>query len=200
MRDSAEYARAHLVGAINIGLGGSYATWAGTILDRNKPIVIVAEPNREQEAAMRLGRIGFDMVVGYLQDGITVLETRPDLVTGTERVTPADAAKAIASQPSPLILDVRTPKEWEQLRIDGSLNIPLNHLPERLGELPRDRPILVHCAGGYRSSIAAGLLQRHGVTNVIELGGGITAWERAGLPVKRAAPVAGAEVTGAERH
>ncbi len=196
VRDSAEYARAHLVGAINIGLGGSYATWAGTILDRNKPIVIVAEPNREQEAAMRLGRIGFDMVVGYLQDGITVLETRPDLVTGTERVTPADAAKAIASQPSPVILDVRTQKEWEQVRIDGSVNIPLNHLPERLGDLPRDRPILVHCAGGYRSSIAASLLQRDGVTNVIELGGGITAWERAGLPVGRTAH--GADAGGPE--
>ena len=187
VRDPADYARAHLVGAINIGLGGSYATWAGTILDRNKPIVIVAEPGRQQEAAMRLGRIGFEMVVGYLKDGITVLETRPDLVVGIALMTPAEAVEAMGSRASLLILDVRTPKEWEHTRVDGSLNIPLNHLVERLPELPRDRPILVYCAGGYRSSIAAGLLQQQGVTEVIELASGIAAWERAGLPIRRAA-------------
>ena len=186
VRDAAEYARAHLAGAINIGLGGAYATWAGTILDKDKPIVIVAEPGRQEEAAMRLGRIGFEMVAGYLQGGIAALETRPDLV-GTERVTPAEAMKAMESPASIVILDVRTRKEWEQTRIDGSVNIPLNHLAERLQDLPGDRPILVYCAGGYRSSIAAGLLQQQGVTRVIELASGIAAWERAGLPVRRSA-------------
>ena len=187
VRDPTDYARAHLAGAINIGLGGAYATWAGTILQRDEPIVIVAEPGRQEEAAMRLGRIGFEMVVGYLQDGITALEARPDLLDGTARVTPAEALEAMGAPASPLILDVRAPKEWEHMRIDGSLNIPLNHLAERLKDLPRDRPILVYCAGGYRSSIAAGLLQQHGVTDVIELASGIAAWERAGLPVRRSA-------------
>ena len=135
---------------------------------------------------MRLGRIGFEMVAGYLQGGIAALERRPDLV-GTERVTPAEAMKAMESPASIVILDVRTRKEWEQTRIDGSVNIPLNHLAERLKDLPRDRPILVYCAGGYRSSIAAGLLQQQGVTRVIELASGIAAWERAGLPVRRSA-------------
>ena len=79
-----EYARAHLKGSLNIGLGGSYATWAGTILDRDKPIVIIAEPGRQEEAAMRLGRIGFDSIVGYLRDGISALEARTDLMTGTD--------------------------------------------------------------------------------------------------------------------
>ena len=136
---------------------------------------------------MRLGRIGFEMVVGYLRDGITVLETRPDLLEGTERVTPAEAMEAMGSPASAVILDVRAPKEWEQMRIDGSLNIPLNHLAERFQDLPRDRPILVYCAGGYRSSIAAGLLRQRGMTQVIELASGIAAWERAGLPVRRSA-------------
>jgi len=105
-------------------------------------------------------------------------------MTGTERMTPGEAALALASLPAPLLLDVRTPREWQQLRIAGSVNVPLNRLPERLSGLPRDRRILVHCAGGYRSSIAAGLLQRAGLP-VVELGGGVAAWDRAGLPVQR---------------
>jgi rhodanese-related sulfurtransferase/glyoxylase-like metal-dependent hydrolase (beta-lactamase superfamily II) len=183
VRDSVEYARAHLKGSFNIGLGGSYATWAGTILDREKPIVIVAEPGRQEEAAMRLGRIGFDSVVGYLRDGISALETRTDLMTGTTRVTPEEASAALATSTPPLVLDIRAPKEWQKSHIESSVNIPLNHLTERIDEVPKDRPVLVHCAGGYRSSIAAGLLQQHGRVQLTELTGGITAWEAAGLPV-----------------
>jgi hydroxyacylglutathione hydrolase len=187
VRDPAEYARAHLSGSFNIGLGGAYATWAGTILDPEKPIVIVAEPERHEQAAMRLGRIGFERVAGYLRDGINGLEGRTDLLVSTERLMPAEAAAAMASATPPAVLDVRSRKEWEDARIDGSLNIPLNHLAERIDELPRDRPILVYCAGGYRSSIAAGLLQQQDVTGVAELASGIAAWERAGLPVRRSA-------------
>jgi rhodanese-related sulfurtransferase/glyoxylase-like metal-dependent hydrolase (beta-lactamase superfamily II) len=180
VRDPSEYARAHLVGSLNIGLNGSYATWAGTILDKDKPIVIVAEPSREAEAAMRLGRIGFDNVVGYLRDGITALEATPELMTGTDRRSPAEVQELLASTAPPLVLDVRNPKELAQGRIDGSVNIPLNHLRERMDELPRDRPVLVHCAGGYRSSIAAGMLQQQGI-GVIELAGGLAAWQAASV-------------------
>jgi rhodanese-related sulfurtransferase/glyoxylase-like metal-dependent hydrolase (beta-lactamase superfamily II) len=183
VRDAVEYARAHLEGSLNIGLGGSYATWAGTLLDREKPIVIIAEPGRQEEAAMRLGRIGFDSVVGYLRDGISALESRTDLMTGTMRVTPAEAADALASSRPPIVVDIRAPKEWQASHIEGSINIPLNHLVERMQEAPVNRPVLVYCAGGYRSSIAAGLLQQHGRTDLTELNGGIAAWEAAGLPV-----------------
>jgi hydroxyacylglutathione hydrolase len=180
VRDPAEYARAHLVGSLNIALNGNYATWAGTILDKDKPIVIVAEPSREAEAAMRLGRIGFDSVVGYLQDGITALEAAPELMTGTDRRGPAEVHDLLASPAPPLVLDVRNPKELTQGRIEGSVNIPLNHLRERMHELPHDRPVLVHCAGGYRSSIAAGMLQQQGI-EVIELAGGLAAWQAAAV-------------------
>jgi hydroxyacylglutathione hydrolase len=183
VRDAAEYARAHVKGSLNIGLGGSYATWAGTILDRDKPIVIVAEPGRQEEAAMRLGRIGFDSVVGYLRDGVSALESRTDLMTGTTRVTPAEAAAALASSSPPVVVDVRAPREWQKSHIDGSVNIPLNHLAERIDEVPANRPVLVHCAGGYRSSIAASVLQRSGRLNLTELNGGLAAWEAASLPV-----------------
>jgi rhodanese-related sulfurtransferase len=189
-RDPAEFAAAHLTGSINIGLDGQYATWAGTVLSRDKPIVIVADPGREVEAATRLGRIGFDHVAGFLKDGLQSAASHPELTISTERVSAqvgADRAGLGLADSSPLIVDVRAPREREQKRIGGSVSIPLNHLTERLSELPRDRPLLVHCAGGYRSSIAASLLQHHGFTQVGEIAGGLAAWEAATLPIETGA-------------
>ena len=183
-RDQGEFAAAHLAGSINIALGGQYATWAGSILNRERPIVIIAGPGREQEAAMRLGRIGFDHIVGYLQDGLRSLEARPDLTATTERVSPPLAAERLAAGKA-VAIDVRAPGERAQKAVPGSVGIPLNHLSERLGELPKDRPLLVYCAGGYRSSIGASLLQQNGFTQVSEIAGGIAAWEAAQLSVDR---------------
>jgi len=177
VRDPAEFAGAHLVGSVNIGLGGSFATWCGTILDQEQPIVIVAEPGREEEAATRLGRIGFDGVAGYLEGGMQALATRPDLVRRTERVTAPTLAEQLASSNPPALLDVRAERELEQGSINGALNIPLNHLAERLAEVPRAGSLVVYCSSGYRSSIAAGLLDNAGVTGVADLVGGFVAWE-----------------------
>ena len=181
-RDPAEFAAAHLRGSLNIGLGGQYATWAGTLLGRDRPIVIIADPGREHEAATRLGRIGFDHIVGYLQDGLRGLESRPELMATTERLAAPLAAERLASG-KPVVVDVRAPGEREQKHVAGSVNIPLNHLAERAGELPADRPVIVYCAGGYRSSIAASLLQQRGFADVTEIAGGIAGWEAAHLPV-----------------
>jgi hydroxyacylglutathione hydrolase len=187
VRDAAEYAKGHLAGSINIGLGGQYATWAGTVLDRARPIVIIAEPGREQEAALRLGRIGFDHVKGYLQGGMEALAGRPDLVWPTERISAPVLAEEMAGADPPVLLDVRNPREWATRHVDGSMNVPLNHLQERIVEIPRTRRIAVHCAGGYRSSIAASILHQYGITNLTELAGGLAAWEAAKLPVISAA-------------
>ncbi|HEV8416796.1 MAG TPA: MBL fold metallo-hydrolase [Bryobacteraceae bacterium] len=182
VRDPAEYAKGHVAGSLNIGLGGQYATWAGTLLDRAKPIVIIAEPGREEEAALRLGRIGFDHVKGYLKGGMEALAARADLVWPTERLSAPMVAEDLAGADPPLVLDIRNPREWAARHIDGSVNIPLNHLQERIDEIPRDRRIAVHCAGGYRSSIAASILHQHGITRLIEMAGGLAAWEAAQLP------------------
>ncbi len=185
-RDPAEFASAHLAGSINIGLAGQFATWVGTVLDRNHPIVIIAAPGRENESALRLGRIGFDHVAGYLDHGLQSLANRPDLTKTTERLSAPFAAELLASNNAPLAIDVRNPREREKKFIAGSLSIPLNHLAERAAEIPKDRPLLVFCAGGYRSSIAASLLQRLGFPQVRELAGGIAAWETAKLPLQTA--------------
>jgi hydroxyacylglutathione hydrolase len=185
-RDPDEFGAAHLAGSINIGLGGQYATWAGTVLDRTHPIVIIADPGRENESAIRLGRIGFDHVAGYLQNGMHSLESRPDLVAFTEHLSAQFAAELLSSSQPPLAIDVRAPREREQKHIGGSLGIPLNRLVENLKTLPKNRPLLVYCAGGYRSSIAASLLQRSGFGPVGEIAGGIAAWEAAKLSVRSA--------------
>jgi len=186
-RDPADFAGAHLAGSVNVGLGGSYATWAGTILERERPIVLIADPGREQEAALRLGRIGFDNVAGYLDGGMQALEPRPDLLDRIERITAATLAEQLAAPRPPLVLDVRTEPEWRDHRIDGSLNIPLGRLLEHLAEVPRDRQLVVHCGSGYRSAIATSLLRRHGVDAVADLVGGIGAWDAS--TSDRAAPI-----------
>ena len=97
-RDPGDFAGAHLEGSVNIGLGGQFASWAGTVLDRHRPIAIITAPGREQEAAMRLGRIGFDHIAGYLADGMQALAGRDDLVCRIARIT----AQNLAEQPPPI--------------------------------------------------------------------------------------------------
>lgn len=181
VRDPVEFARGHLCCSINIGLGGSYATWAGTLLDRDKPVVIVAEPGREAEAAMRLGRIGFDNVEGYLDDGMRALVDRPDLLADSQQLSAAEVERRLVDS---ILLDVRTEREWRERHIEGSVNLPLNRLEQGIADLTRDQDIIVHCAAGYRASIAISLLQRSGFSRLAELTGGLAAWDAAKLPVE----------------
>ena len=183
-RDPSEFAAAHLKGSINIGLSGQYATWAGTVLDRDHPIVIIADPGRETEAATRLGRIGFDHIAGFLNGGLSTLHAHPQLTVTTERLSAPFAAETMSSSEPPLIVDVRTPRERQAKHIASSVGIPLNHLAENFEKLPREREILVYCAGGYRSSVAASMLQRAGFDRVGEIAGGLAGWEAAHLPVQ----------------
>ena len=183
VREPADFAGAHLAGSINVSLSGQFATWCGTVLRRDVPIVLIAEPGREHEASLRLGRIGYDHIAGFLEGGMQVLEPRTELVRRTERVTAATLAEQLDTPQPPVILDVRTPGERQQKAIAESLHIPLNHLSERTAEVPRDRRVVVHCAGGYRSSIAASLLERKGFMEISDLVGGIGAWEASHLPM-----------------
>lgn len=124
---------------------------------------------------MRLGRIGFDKVSGYLKDGMQALASREDLLARVDRVTAVALADLLNTADAPTVVDVRAPGELESGRVPGSQNIPLKHLAERMEELPNDRPVVVHCAGGYRSAIAASLLAAHGY-RVMDLVGGYQAW------------------------
>lgn len=182
VRDAADFEGAHLAGSINIGLQGKYATWCGSLLSHQRPIVVISEPGYEDEAVMRLGRIGFDNVAGYLSQGMAALQSRPELIRVIARITaPALAGQLVESLP-PFVLDVRTEKEWRSGHIPGSHNIPLSHLRERIAEVPEQHQVVVHCEGGYRSAIATSLLVNAGRSNVRNLVGGIKAWNASQLP------------------
>lgn len=173
VREVADFAGAHFRDSMNIGIDGRFATWAGTLLIKDVPIIIVAEAHRVEESVMRLGRIGFHNVKGYLKDGMESLKDRADLVSKTQRISVA-AIDELEGQTT--ILDIRNENEWEGGHIEGSINIPLNHLADRIAEVPESGHVIVHCQGGYRSMIAASLLEKKGRSNVFDLVGGYQAW------------------------
>lgn len=176
-RDAADFEGAHLKGSINIGLGGQYASWAGTLLRRDRPIVLITESGAEEESALRLGRIGFDHIAGYLKGGMHALDERSDLLSRTNRITAAALKDRLDTKRPPLVLDIRSGQERADKSIRGSLHVPLNHLEERLGEIPTCTTVVVQCAGGYRSAMAASILKRSGIEDVMDLVGGLAAWE-----------------------
>lgn len=155
-RDPVEFGAAHLFGSINVGLVGQYATWAGTVLTRNRPIMIIADPGAETESALRLGRIGFDHVIGYLEHGLSSVADRPDLITSTERLAPGVVAARLSASPSPFLLDVRGASERAQKWIRDSAHIPLGQLRERMHDVPADRSVI-----GRRLTLNLGVRYAH---------------------------------------
>lgn len=175
-REPPAFAAAHLARSVNIGLSGKFATWAGTLLERGRPIVVVADPGREAETDLRLCRIGFDQVVGHLGDGALALRDRPELVAHTPRLSPDELVERLGSAHPPGVVDVRTPAERRGAAIAGSAHLPLQQLRRRLGELRRDGELVMVCASGFRSCIAASLLECEGFGAVADLAGGMAAW------------------------
>ena len=184
VRDAVDFEGAHVAGSVNIGLGGKYATWCGTVLNHEQPIVVIAEPGSEEEAIMRLGRIGFDNVAGYLDGGLRALESHPEHLRSIRRITAVALADQLDAAQSPLVLDVRAAQERRSGYIENSKNIPLPQLMDRLSELPEDRTIAVQCQGGYRSAIACSLLARAGRDNLLDVVGGFKAWSASKLPAE----------------
>jgi glyoxylase-like metal-dependent hydrolase (beta-lactamase superfamily II)/rhodanese-related sulfurtransferase len=178
-RDADSFAAEHLRGAINIGLSGRYASWVGTLLDPARPIVLVTAPGAEEESAMRLGRIGFDRIAGFLRGGAEAARARPDLLVRAARLTPAALAERLAAAQPPQIVDVRTDAEWNAGHIDGALHLVLDELARSTARVPRDSELVVVCRSGYRSSIAASILRRAGFGGVTDLVGGMDAWNAA---------------------
>ncbi len=176
-RDAVDFAGAHVRGSINVGLGGSFATWCGTVLDIERPIVLLAGVGREVEAATRLGRIGFDTVAGYLAGGMRALDDAPHLVERLERITAAALADRLASAQPPLLIDVRSDRERQERRIEHAVHIPLSRLAQQIATLPADRPLVVHCTSDYRATTAASVMRRAGLSDVAALVGGVAAWE-----------------------
>jgi len=176
VRDSASFGAGHIPGAINIGLGGQYASWAGTLLSPDTPIVIVAGDDRVEEAVMRLARVGLENVAGYLRGGIGAW---PDPLTGLAQIDVAVLRERLGEL---RVVDVRGPGEYKGGHVPDALNVPLADLSRTLDQLDSSKPLAVICASGYRSSTAASILQQHQFENVCNVAGGTNAWIAAGYP------------------
>lgn len=172
-----DFATKHLRGSVNVGFDGRFAETGGMVAEVGETIALVTYPGEEQDAALRLARIGSDNAIGYLnvdRDGQFPTELR-DLVRSAARTSVADLDRLLALDAVTLI-DIRNPGERDNGVIPGAIPIPLAQLRVRLEDVPTGRPIVVHCAGGWRSSVAASLLRAHGFDNVTDLAGGYNAW------------------------
>ncbi|MEJ5254738.1 MAG: rhodanese-like domain-containing protein [Acidimicrobiales bacterium] len=174
-RAATDFAAGHLARSINVGLDGRFAESVGAVVSPETPIVLVGDPGTEREAKLRLGRIGFDNVIGALRDGPAALLSRPEVVARSSRLTAAQLQERQADTAVQLV-DVRNPGETALGTLPGARQIPLAQLRDRADELDFDTPIVVYCAGGYRSSIAASLLRSLGANDVSDLIGGYGAW------------------------
>ncbi|TPQ19468.1 MBL fold metallo-hydrolase [Streptomyces sporangiiformans] len=175
-RSPQDFATGHLNGSVNVPADGRFAEQAGMVVAPEQEVVVVAPQDREEEIVTRLARIGFDKVGGYLREPEGAFPTLADELRQAGRLTADELRRALDGDEPPLVLDVRDTAEREEGFIEGSLHIPLPELARRVDEIPADRPLVVHCAGGHRSSIAASLLRHKGRTDVSDLLGGYGAW------------------------
>lgn len=174
-RSAEAFADGHLVDTTHIALNDSFASVAEAVLSPERPIVLIAVPGREKEAAARLRRVGFDRVIGYLSGGLEAVRRLLVLVKHPARISSALLRRRLARGPL-TVIDVRPEEEARREAIPGSINIPLGSLRERVVEIPAG-PVVVCCGTGERSSTAASLLEQTGRMNIVTLAGGITGWQ-----------------------
>ena len=187
-RHAGDFAAGHVPGTINIPLNRSFNTWAGWLLSYDTGFYLVVDEDCAtciDEATRDLSMIGLDRIVGYFTSDAVEAWATDGRTLDTIRQISVEETAALAAQDQVEILDVRGQSEWEGGHIPGVPNIPLGFLPDRLEELPRDRPLVVHCQTGARSAIATSLLQAEGFTNVSNLAGGFAGWSASGQPVER---------------
>jgi glyoxylase-like metal-dependent hydrolase (beta-lactamase superfamily II)/rhodanese-related sulfurtransferase len=180
-REPADFAAAHLAGAVNIGLQGRFAEWAGDVLPPDRDIVLVGDPALAAEAKIRLARVGLDRVAGQLADPASVLAGRPELARRSSRLTIGQLAERQGLEPGLQLVDVRSAAETAGGTIPGAVQIPLAVLADTLDRLHRELPVVAYCASGYRSVMAASRLAAAGFRDVSDLLGGYGAWQGAGL-------------------
>ena len=181
-REPADFASGHLKGAVNVGLQGRFAEWAGDVLAPERDVVLVGDPAVALEARIRLARVGYDRVVGQLDDPVGLFLGRPELMATSSRLTIEQLAELRGLEPDLLVIDVRSPGETAAGTLPGAREIPLSVLADSVLGLHLGTPVVTYCAGGYRSQIAASVLVDAGFADVSDVLGGYAAWEGAGLP------------------
>lgn len=182
VRDAKAFASAHPKDAINIGIRGRFETWTGIMIPWGEQFVLIGSDNEVSEAAFRLHRIGYDNPAGYVAGGVAAWQKDGFPAPSIPLVKPDALYKQMQDGTAPVVLDVRLPSEWMGIRIGQTLNIPINKLGIDHVRLDPRMPVLAVCNSAYRSSMAAGLLQKIGFADVRNLEGGGEAWIAQGLP------------------
>ncbi len=178
-------ARSAVPGALNIALQNEFVSWAGWMLDDQRPIYLIGEDSQQvQQATLQLYRIGLDGVEGYLRNGMTDWQNAGLPLARVEQWT-VHELEARRDDPQVQVLDVRSPEEVAQGRVPGAEHAFVAHLPDGLGQLDRSRTVATYCGSGYRASIAASILKREGFRDVVNIPGSWMAWQRHDLPVKK---------------
>ena len=187
VRSAPDFGAAHVPGSMNIGLGGQFAMWAGCLIPLNASIVVIADTGAQvDEAVVRLARVGIENVEGYLEGGVQSWRDAGLPVDAIAQISVAELNERIANDDLQIV-DVRRPAEYGNGHVPHALNAPLASLDKSVGplDLQKDKLTAVICAGGYRSSAAASLLQQQGFSNLLNVAGGTGAWVNAGFPVDK---------------
>ena len=192
VRGAAEFGAGHVPGALNVGLGGQFASWVGTLVPLGTPMLLVADDERQvEEAVTRLARVGHEGVRGYLRGGVAAWRGAGFEAAEVPQISVEDLRRMLAEREDLQVLDVRRPPEYAAGHAPRAVSAPLGpHLAEDAARLDPGRETAVICAGGYRSSAAAGLLRRLGFRRLLNVTGGTGAWVAAGYPVEQAAATA----------
>lgn len=182
VRKAPEFAEAHIPNSIFIGIDGQFAPWVGALItDLNQPIIIVAPQGREEESVTRLSRVGYDNCLGYLDGGIGAWKDAGKETDSITSISAEEFSKRLNN--SIHILDVRRPGEYNSQHIENVPNQPLDYINEWTNNFDKDKEYYIHCAGGYRSMIAASILKARGYRNLIDVAGGFSAIQKTNVPL-----------------
>jgi len=173
------FEKGFVAGSVNIGLNGQFAVWVGTIIEITDRLVLVTDPGKESETILRLARVGYENVAGYLEGGVNGYDQKLDTVHSVDESGVIPEIESGAT-----VLDVRKLNEWNASHLEGASFLPLSEFPKNLSNLDKTAPYIVHCGGGYRSMTAISIMKNHGFTNLINVYGGFKTLEKAGLPTE----------------
>lgn len=171
-RDADDFAEGFIPNSVNIGLNGNFAQWVGEMIpDVKQQILLITEVGKEEEAITRLSRVGYDYTVGYLKDGFASWQNSGKDIETVNRITPSQFESEYKKD-KPMVIDVRKNSEFQSEHVIDATNVPLNEINKHLAQFPKDKPFILHCAGGYRSMIAASILKQRGWDNFVDVIGG----------------------------
>ena len=181
-RDPQSFARLHIPRSINIGIDGNFAVYVGTLIsDLNQPLAIIAPQGREHEVITRLARVGYDHTVGYLEGGVEAWAAAGKDTDAIESISAHDFEFRLPDETYPVI-DVRKPGEYDSEHLVDAENVPLDYINEHMDRFKPEETYYLHCAGGYRSMIAASILKARGIHNLIDIKGGFGMIKHTSLP------------------